>query len=190
LVSVVSLAIPIIQSALEPDDSSITLTYIDRADISIPLIASNKGSRPGVMDSIAGLKIITGTKGDVATQTHLLLTIAVNGSRLDLFIPENTSKQFFFFVNPEQYAPDVFEKLANDLQSINSVRQCTLTVGYLDFSGKKRRVDLVIFDADAIRSVPSREKTDSEVVGRILGALECIGKIPYHVRQQYKLPLG
>jgi len=44
LVSVVSMGVPIIKTALQADDSVLTLTYIDRADIAIPIVASNKGT--------------------------------------------------------------------------------------------------------------------------------------------------
>jgi hypothetical protein len=124
LVSVVMVSIPIIKGALEPDDSQIAFTYIDRADTTIPLIASNKGKRPGVIFSKASYKIAT------ATQTHLFLATVLAGSRENLLIPENTSKQFFFSVDPEQVFADEdpFQKLAADIKDFRSITGCALTV--------------------------------------------------------------
>lgn len=189
LVSVVLLGIPIVKSALQPDDSEITLTYIDRSDVSIPIIASNKGNRPGVMEPVAGLLVTTKGSGDRPAQTHALLANVAEGTRANLLIPENTSKQFFFFVNSPQYAPDVFQKLADDLQSIDSLRKCTVTVMYLDFTGKTRKFDVVIFDADAVRKATEENRVES-LFERIMGVTGCIIKIPKPVREKYKLPLG
>ena len=136
--------IPIIKNALRRDDSKIILTYINRVDTSIPVIASNDGTRPAIMEAGAGLQIVT-TKG-----THILLAVPVDetkqATRADLLIPENTSKQFFFFVNPEQrYPDDPWQSLANDLPDIWALKGCVVSLSYLDFSGELRTVDIPIF---------------------------------------------
>jgi hypothetical protein len=176
LVSVVMASIPIIKTALETDNSQITFTYIDRPDTTIPLIASNKGKRPGVIFTKAGFKIAT------VTQTHFLMATALVESRESLLIPENTSKQFFFGVDPVQVPEDPFPKIASDIKDIRSVKRCTLEVEYQDFSGKETSVELTIFDAAAPRNI--RGATDLDLM---LGPLECIGKIPEDVRQKYHM---
>jgi hypothetical protein len=176
LVSVVMASIPIIKTALETDDSQITFNYIDRPDTTIPVIASNKGKRPGVIFTKAGFKIAT------VTQTHFLTATVLAGSRESLLIPENTSKQFFFAVDPVQVPEDPFPKVASDIKDFRSIKRCTLAVEYQDFSGKETSVELTIFDAARPRTI--RGATDVDLM---LGPLECIGKIPEDVRLKYQM---
>jgi hypothetical protein len=182
LVSAVSVLIPIITKALRPDDSEINITYIDRVDTTIPLIASNHGNRPGVMSAGAILRIVTGRQGDAADRDHILIATAMAGTRDDLLVPENSSKQFFFVVDSRQDIPDQMQELSTDLHDINSLKQCTVLVTYQDFSGKQEKIELPIFGAGA-----KRRFTEMGEVGHILDAEECIGKIPEDLREKYKL---
>jgi hypothetical protein len=183
------MGLPMVKNALEPDDSAVTLTYIDRADVTIPVIASNKGRRPGVIEPVAGLRITVRLPSDGKIRDHIFLATAINGTRENLLVPENTSKQFFFAVRNVQPLPgDVFKKLADDIESytLNAITRCTVLVSYLDFSGKMRKSELVLFDASGAK-IQEAKKGDERTFSRILGAAECIGKIPQDVRRANKL---
>jgi hypothetical protein len=176
---------PMVKSALQADDSNVALTYIDRADTTIPVIASNKGSRPGVIEPVAGLKIVLHMGSENKMRVHLFLADATNGSRENLLLPENTSKQFFFAVRANQPLPGpVFKNLADDIRTytLNAVEKCIVVVSYLDFSGKKRKRELVLFDSGGPR-IEEAQDDKSRTFFRLLGASECIGKIPADLRR-------
>ena len=169
-----------IKAALTPDNSDVSIIYLDRADVTVPIIASNKGSRPGVIGTKAGLVISL----EGVSKKHALLLSITDQSRNDLLIPENTSKQFFYFMDFQQPSPDAFSELATDLKSLNVLRKCVFIVPHLDFRGKSNKTELVLFDA-----MNPKWLGDGEDVGlaRVLAAMECVGKIPQPVRQRYKL---
>lgn len=188
LISVLSMGIPIVKSTLTPDDSSVILTYLDRPDTTIPIIASNKGSRPAVMAAKAGLQFTT-TNAAGTSRTHLLLLTPDNASRENLLLSENTSKQFFYVVDHKQPVEKAFENLAMDLDTLLSLTRCTFSISHISFRGQEQRTDLVIFDSERASQV-SRSSDEETRYKRLMGALECLGKIPQPIRRQFALPGG
>lgn len=177
------MAVPIIKTALTPDNSDVSLIYLNRPDVTVPIIASNKGSRSGVMASKAALQLFLTGQGDASR--HVLFLTPTDSSRENLLIPENTSKQFFFLIDFEQPIPDAFSKLAAELKELRSLQRCVFTVRHLDFRGKEHVTNLVLFDASDQRWLRNA-KGDSEFE-QMLAATECIGKVPQPVRQRYNL---
>lgn len=186
LVSVVSLSVPIIKNAMTPDDSDLSLTYLDRADITVPIIASNKGSRPAVLNPSAILSL-TITNRDGMPQQHRFFFGSMNSSRESLLIPENSSRQYFFYLMPAQPIEGAFERLAADFDNLLSLKRCSFSVSHLTFRGREQREELLIFDVKNAKNHLSAEMSSDIDLQRTLGALECVAKIPLSLREQYKI---
>ena len=184
LVSVVSMAIPIIHNALSPDDSDVTFNYIDRTDISIPIIASNKGTRPASIGSLAAFIVESGEPGSSERKKHFLFARLVHKDRDDLFLPENTSRQLIYFVRTKQLEPikDVFSDLAKELKSLDWIRKCTVFLQYINFSGYRQNQEIVIYDAAKSKSFADSEDTTAF---RLLEASGCFLKIPEPIRKKF-----
>lgn len=169
-----------IKSALTPDNSKVSIIYLDRPDVTVPIIASNKGARPGVIASKAGL-VISLNDG---SKTHALLLTATEQSRNDLLIPENTSKQFFYQMDFQQPNPNTFSELAADFKQHPVLSKCVFIVSHLDFQGNTNRTELVLYDA---MNPKWRDDRDDVKLEKILAAMECMVKIPQPIRQHYKV---
>lgn len=178
LVSVVSMAVPMVKSALTPDNSQLAITYLDRADVTVPIVVSNKGSRPAVISSKAGLKMFFGDSG----ASHGLLLSAMDQSRGDLLIPENSSKQYFYMMDSQQPLSNIYPDLVADIKRGAKLTKCVFVITHLDFQGKNHKNELILYDA----SDPKWQGNGNEIDhGKFLSELECRGKIPQPVRKHY-----
>lgn len=178
LVSVVSMAVPMVKSALTPDNSQLAITYLDRADVTVPIVVSNKGQRSAVISPNAALKMFFGDSGD----SHGLLLSAINQSRDDLLIPENSSKQYFYLMDSQQPSPDFYQNLAAEIKSGAKLTKCVFVITHLDFQGEENKDELIIYDA----ADPKWQGQEEDVkFRRFLSELGCRGKIPQPIRKQY-----
>jgi hypothetical protein len=187
LVSVALTAVPVIKVALTPDNSDVNFIYLDRPDVTVPIIASNKGTRPAVIGSKAILEFFYVDSNGIS-HSQILFLSATDGSRGNLFIPENTSKQFFYSMDFDQPTGNPFAKIALEMKSLNSLKKCVVGVSYIDFRGATHAIKLVIYDANTKKN--SSNESLFINAGRILNALECIGKIPQPIREKYGIQGG
>ncbi len=80
LVAVLGLVIPILKDALTPDNSDVSIKYINRADVSIPIIVSNKGNRPAIIGSGGTLQLFL-IDAKKKPKEYILFLTAINASR-------------------------------------------------------------------------------------------------------------
>jgi hypothetical protein len=112
--SVLTVTIPIIIKACTANNSDVAVYYIDRSDVSVPVIVANDGPRPAIMQPLAGLRLEFEDKKGNKYLNDLILNAQVN--REALLIPKETTKQYFFFVEEPQPL-DVTIKLAKNLEN-------------------------------------------------------------------------
>lgn len=174
-----------IKSWWTPDNSNVALEYIDRADVTVPIIASNTGTRPGIMSSGAVLDVMA-TDRDGKLQAYPFMLTASDASRKNLLIPEHTSKQYFFTMDFNQAVPNIFSKFAANTKSLLSIKKCIVFVTDTDFRGKERNTRFVIFDADTYGKLGPATTSDV-VLKAMLGVEGCFIKIPQPIRQHYKI---
>ena len=194
LISVISMSIPIVTKAITPDDSDLMVTYTKRADTTIPIIASNKGSRPAVL-SDKGVLIIKFKRPDGSTANYNFFLSAVTmdkdglawgETREGLLVAENSSKQFFFAMDFNQSLPNSgFAELAAEFKKsgYESVSECVFMVSNTTFKGNQENTAITIFSKGAIEKA---EPPEWRFLRTMLEASECIGKVPYPIRKQYK----
>ncbi len=181
LVSVVSMAVPIVKESMTRDNSELIVRYLDRADVTLPVLVSNKGSRPAVIHEKAALKMLFGDP----VRTHILFLTAIDQTRADLLIPEGSGKQYFYLMDIQQYLPGVYENLAAEFKNNARLRKCVLVVSHIDFQGDTHNTEVIVYDDSDQKWVANRKK-DAEFV-RLMAELECKGKIPQPVRRHYDM---
>jgi hypothetical protein len=132
------------------------------------------------MNSVAILKVLVAPHEGNQTKEHLIFTSLFNEARDELFIPENTSKPFYFSVRAQQPpATAGVNALIKELKADNAtkIQRCALFVTYYDFNGQEQSVTLTLFDASDKKFQTDLDHQE-DLARRDLAAAECIGKLP------------
>ena len=180
---------PLLKKLMTPDDSIVRMRYINRPDTTIPLIVSNLGGRPAIIFPAAGLKIIySNGQGKIIKQDFIL--VPSDDSRGNLLIESKSSKEYYFVIDVDRTSrdlPDEFKQLGDNLKGLLSIKKCILNVSIQNFNGTQVTTPILIFDTE--NPVPVGRKIDAQniIFYRILGADECLGKIPAPIRQKYHI---
>jgi hypothetical protein len=179
LVSVVGFTIPIVQKALTPNDSIVSVRFIDRTDVSFPLIVTNDGDRPAVFEEDVGIRLYFVNKQGKKSDHVLMLTLNdVNGSRDSLIIPAKSNKIFYFFVSPSQPIGDFFPKMEKDWDRMHgcllNIKKCTLSGSFINFQGSKEQYEITVFDAKK----PPKKNYGNDIMWKIFNAIGISVKVP------------
>lgn len=183
LVSVISMGTPLVLQAIKKDDSELALSYIDRPDVMISIIASNKGSRPAVVDSLASMRMtIQTSKGNTETYIFMyrLLTDAesILKNRDSLVIGESESKILYYQMQEDKFSLASINKISNQKElTIDNIEKCEFITLYTNFSGSTGKKILNIFERDS----------ETDAFDSIAGSMDCLIKIPDPLRERYKL---
>ncbi|WP_417804065.1 hypothetical protein [Thalassospira lucentensis] len=176
------------------DDSNVAISYVDRSDTTIPILVSNTGTRPAVIDSRAFLEMSLKVNG--AERTYFLWFAVSDGSRDQLILPEGQSKQYFYGLSKEEAMFDgkkvSFEMFMKDLKLAREldVESCYFHVGYKNFSGSNGSGHLLIHSKKSDLSVKSKISGDTSfntraLLENLIGGGGCIIKIPQPLRDKY-----
>ncbi len=168
------------------DDSDIALSYIEREDTIVPIIASNKGSRPGVIHGKATLTINYTNAKDQLTHNYFYLA-ATKNTRENLLIPENTSKQFFYkaAINKGLLNHGLNSSVKGP-KDITKITNCTVKIGHQTFSGKQKIKEIIIYERKTKLQGDSWPIAAEWVKENLKGLLECTAKIPEEERQKFE----
>ncbi|MFZ1852925.1 hypothetical protein C8R34_10587 [Nitrosomonas sp. Nm84] len=184
-VSVISMGVPLILQAIKPDNSEISIAYIDRADAMVSIIASNKGTRMAMMNTLAFMTI-TILDNDQVEKEYKLVFRNMNdadaqnniSARNTLSVPEGTSLLFYYGIMLDEITERELVRLSRDRSlTIDNIQQCEFKVIHINFDGKEDINSLVIFDRLKIQ----------EPVLSLLGSMNCLNKIPEPLVDKYKL---
>jgi hypothetical protein len=177
LISVTGSTIPIVQKTLTPDDSKVSVRYIDRNDVSFPLIVTNDGDRPAVIDGGAGIKLEFINRQGVKSEHALLLGLD-GGGRNSLIIPAKSSKFFYYFVRPNQGLDYIYPNMEKDWDRKHGglvyLKKCKFFGSLINFQGSEEKYELTIYDANR----PHKSMFGSNVMDEIFDASGVSIKIP------------
>lgn len=198
LVSVLSMGIPLIIKAYKADNSEVSIALINRDDVTIPVIASNKGSRLAVIDGLGvfTLKVVDNNKAE--KDIHFIFNVLHNAkdiieARDYLAIPEGISKQFYFqmLINEKLEVSDINQISINNLKSlknqqsinIDNIKSCKFSINYINFDGTREKSDVAIYERSQLELPINEEQLNSE----FMGSMGCVIKIPEPIRNKYGL---
>ena len=182
LISVSTMSYQTIKQLRKEHNSDINMLFLDRADTTVPLVISNSGGRPAVISTTAGLSMWMKSK-DNKINKHILMLKLTDGSRDNLLIPAETSKQFYYYATKEQPFRDTYDLIANDFKNFFSVRKCIMTLTYYDFYGDKITEEHLIHKFRKTKYNPD----DPKLTEDLQSASECFGKLPLTIRQKYDI---
>lgn len=187
LLSVASLGIPLIVNALKPDNSVVTVALVNRTDVMVPIIASNKGSRLAVIGATAALDIKFIEKHNSSNRLFLFMNQIhdannIIAARDSLAIPEGTSKLFYYQVLDTQINREQLSKFSKSGErSILEIESCTFNVSYINFNGEESSTSKLIYKRNSI--IPDELLTSMDLTA----ALDCLIKIPEPLLDEYKI---
>lgn len=192
LISVFSMGAPLIIEMIKPDNSELTIAFINRTDVMVPIVASNKGTRLAVMASSAGMRIEVQDKNKTHKSYVFLLRSMADAQGLianrdTLAVPEGVSKLFYYQMASDDYTIKSLKELANENLTVDDINRCEFIVSYINFDGTQGKKTIAIFDRAEINKL--KEEDERKLKG-LDGAMDCLIKIPQPLLDQFKVFLG